>query len=92
MLWEVYVARYGTQSRTAGMNMIGTSDPHDLPMPLDFFVWLLRSGDREIVVDTGFRGERTLTHGRRIQRPVRDALMQLGCDPEATSRQRHISR
>jgi glyoxylase-like metal-dependent hydrolase (beta-lactamase superfamily II) len=82
MLWEVYAARYGAQTRTAGMNMIGTSDPHDLPMPLDFFVWLLRFGDRQIVVDTGFRGEGTLTRGRRILRSVRDALMQLGCDPE----------
>lgn len=82
MLWEVYAARYGTQTRTAGMNMIGTSDPHDPPMTLGFFVWLLRSGDRQIVVDTGFRGERTLTRGRRILRSVRAALTQLGYDPE----------
>ena len=81
MIWEVYAARYGTQTRTAGMNLIGTPDPHDLPMPLDFYVWLLRAGDREIVVDTGFRGEGELTRGRRILRPIGDAMTALGCEP-----------
>lgn len=82
MRWEVFAARYGVQARTVGMNLIGTSDPHDLPMPLDYFVWLLRSGNRQIVVDTGFRGEGTLTCGRKILRPVEETLSHLDCDPK----------
>ena len=81
MLWEVFALRYGTQARTAGMNFIGAADPHDRPMPLDYFVWLLRSAGREIMVDTGFRGEGELTRGRRILRPVGSALEALGTDP-----------
>ena len=39
--------------RRASENFIG-GDPHDRPMPLDYFVWLIRGDGREIVVDTGF--------------------------------------
>ena len=81
MEWEVYALRYGTQARTAGMNMIGSTDPHDLPMPLDFYVWLLRSGQRTILVDTGFRAVGAPERGRRILRQVEDALADLACDP-----------
>ena len=81
MLWEVFALRYGTQTRTERMNFIGASDPHDLPMPLDFFIWLLRSRDREIVVDTGFQGEGELTRGRSILRPVGAALEAFGTKP-----------
>ena len=81
MIWEVYAARYGMQARTVGMNLIGTTDPHDMPMPLDFFVWLLRAGEREIVVDTGFRVVGEPARGRRLLRPVGEALSLLGCEP-----------
>lgn len=83
MEWEVFALRYGVQQRTRGMNFIGAADPHDTPMPLDFYVWLLRRGDEAIVVDTGFKGSGELTRGRRILRPVGEALSQLGCDPAA---------
>lgn len=81
MAWEVYALRYGTQERVRGMNFIGAGDPHDAPMPLDFFVWLLRAGERVIVVDTGFRVVGTPVRGRRILRPVETALATMGCDP-----------
>lgn len=81
MQWEVFALRYGVQQRTQGMNFIGATDPHDVPMPLDFYVWMLRAAERTIVVDTGFRGAGELSRGRRILRPVEEALGALGCDP-----------
>ena len=51
--YEVYAIKYAHHARRASENFIG-GDPHDGPMPLDFFVWLIRGGGREIVVDTGF--------------------------------------
>lgn len=81
MEWEVYALRYGAQERTRGMNLIGAGDPHDAPMPLDFYVWLLSAGERTIVVDTGFRVVGSPERGRRILRPVEVALAGLGCDP-----------
>ena len=51
--YEVYAIKYAHHQRRAGENFIG-GDPHDGPMPLDYFVWLVRDGERELVVDTGF--------------------------------------
>ena len=51
--YEVYAIKYAHHARRASENFIG-GDPHDGPMPLDYFVWLIRGGGREIVVDTGF--------------------------------------
>jgi len=51
--YEVYALKYAHHERRASENFIG-GDPHDGPMPLDYFVWLIRGAGREIVVDTGF--------------------------------------
>ena len=51
--YEVYAIKYAHHARTAKENFIG-GDPHDGPMPMDYFVWLIRGEGREIVVDTGF--------------------------------------
>ncbi len=51
--YEIYAIKYAQHTRRASENFIG-GDPHDGPMPLDFFVWLIRGEGREIVVDTGF--------------------------------------
>ena len=53
-IWQVYAIKYGTHDRMARENFIG-GDPHDnSPMPLDYFVWAVVSGERAIVIDTGF--------------------------------------
>jgi len=87
-LWEVFALRYGWQARQAGDNFVHSPDPHDAAMPLDYFVWLLRSGEREIVVDTGF-GQAVLDKRanpkdpktREITRPVDAALRAMGSEP-----------
>ncbi len=52
-MYEVYAIKYAHHARRASENFIG-GDPHDGPMPLDYFVWLIRGEGREILVDTGF--------------------------------------
>ena len=79
--WEVYAIRYATHARTARENFLQPPDPHDAPMPIDYFVWLLRGGGREIVVDTGFSAETAQARGRRLLRPVADALRGMDVDP-----------
>ena len=51
--YEIYAVKYAHHARRASENFIG-GDPHDGPMPLDYFIWLIRGEGREIVVDTGF--------------------------------------
>ena len=61
--YEVYAIKYAHHARRASENFIG-GDPHDGPMPLDYFVWLIRGAGREIVVDTGFSAPMAAKRGR----------------------------
>jgi glyoxylase-like metal-dependent hydrolase (beta-lactamase superfamily II) len=65
--YEVYAIKYAHHERRASENFIG-GDPHDGPMPLDYFVWLIRGEGREIVVDTGFSAA---TGARRRREHIR---------------------
>jgi glyoxylase-like metal-dependent hydrolase (beta-lactamase superfamily II) len=51
--YEIYAIRYGHHPRKAADNFIG-GDPHDVAMPLDYFVWAIVGKSRTILVDTGF--------------------------------------
>ncbi len=75
--FELYAIRYAHHARRASENFIG-GDPHDGPMPLDYFVWLARSATRQVVVDTGFAAEVAARRGRQITLPVAEGLHRLG--------------
>jgi hypothetical protein len=64
MTYEVYAVKYAHHARRASGNFIG-GDPHDGPMPLDYFVWLVRGHGRELVVDTGFSAAMAAKRGRQ---------------------------
>jgi hypothetical protein len=52
--YEVFALRYAHfADKTQGTNLMFPDD-HAAPMPLDFFVWVIRGNGRTIVVDTGF--------------------------------------
>ena len=77
--YEVYAIKYAHHHRRASENFIG-GDPHDGPMPLDYFVWLIRGGGREVVVDTGFSAAMAMKRGRDHIRCPTEGLRTLGCD------------
>jgi len=54
--YEVYAIRYARRDARRAEHFIG-GDPHDAPMAMDDFVWLIRNAERTIVVDTGFTAE-----------------------------------
>ena len=78
-LYEVYAIKYAHHERRASENFIG-GDPHDGPMPLDYFVWLVRGGGRDIVVDTGFSAAMARKRGREHLRCPTEGLKLLGVD------------
>lgn len=78
-LYEVYAIKYAHHPRRASENFIG-GDPHDGPMPLDYFVWLVRGDGREIVVDTGFSAAMALKRRREHLRCPTEGLRLLGVD------------
>ena len=85
--YEVLALRYAThQNRTARANFIAV-DAHDAPMPLDYFVWVIRGpiaaeSQRTIVVDTGMNAVAASRRpGRVILTSVEDMLGRVGVDP-----------
>ena len=54
--YEIFAIKYATRGARRSEHFIG-GDPHDAPMPMDYFVWLIRNRERLFVVDTGFTQE-----------------------------------
>ena len=77
--YEIYALRYATMSpRTPNMNFLAP-DPHDsAAQDLDYFVWLIRGGGREILVDTGFNAEEASARARKLTLNPVDALERFG--------------
>jgi glyoxylase-like metal-dependent hydrolase (beta-lactamase superfamily II) len=80
--YEVYAIRYGHHARNASANFIG-GDPHDGPMPLDFYVWAIKGPDRTFVLDTGFDPEMGRRRDREYLRCPGDGLRMIGVEPGA---------
>jgi glyoxylase-like metal-dependent hydrolase (beta-lactamase superfamily II) len=77
--YEVYALKYAYNDRRSSENFIG-GDPHDRPMPLDYFVWLIRGNGRDVVVDTGFSAAMAAKRKRDHIRCPTEALRTLQCD------------
>jgi len=46
---EVYAIKYATREARSGEHFYG-GDPHDAPMPMDYFVWAAVSDEHTVVV------------------------------------------
>lgn len=80
--YEVHAVRYGhNPAATAAQNFI-RGDPHDGPMPLDYFVWAIRGNGRTFIVDTGF--DETMSARRRHEflRSPGEGLKMIDIDPD----------
>ena len=77
--YEVYAIRYAMRDAKRTNNFIG-GDPHDAPMPMDYFLWLVRGNGREFVVDTGFGSEVAQKRGRTLLRHPSEGLALMGVD------------
>jgi glyoxylase-like metal-dependent hydrolase (beta-lactamase superfamily II) len=79
--YEVYAIKYAHHDRTASENFIG-GDPHDGPMPLDYYVWAIVGEDRTFIVDTGFGEDAARKRGRQIIHPPAEGLKAIGLEPD----------
>lgn len=78
--YEVYAVKYARLSRRSPDNFIG-GDPHDVDMPLFYYVWVIKGAQRTVVVDTGFDEPVARKRGRQILHPVAEGVRALGVDP-----------
>ena len=62
--YELYAIRYAERDARRSDHFIG-GDPHDGPMPMDYFVWAAVGRERSFVIDTGFTAEVAAARGRR---------------------------
>lgn len=73
--------RYARHERKAQANFTTPVDDHDLPMPLDYFIWAIhRAEGPPVIVDTGFGEASAAARGRIITRPVVEGLRDAGID------------
>ena len=77
---QICAIRYGHLERTSEHNFLG-GDDHAAPMPLDYYVWVVKADGRAIVVDTGFDPVAAARRGRTLTRPVAEGLAAAGVDP-----------
>ncbi len=80
--YEVFAIKYAQREGRRPDHFIG-GDPHDAPMPMDYFVWLVRSLERIVVVDTGFDAAMAAKRKRTLLRAPRDGLQLLGVRADA---------
>lgn len=78
-VYEVYAVKYGHHARRAADNFVG-GDPHDAPMPMDYFTWAVVGQERSFVVDTGFTAEVAAKRKREHLRCPAESLSLVGLD------------
>lgn len=76
---EIYAIKYGDHQRRASENFLG-GDPHDAPMPIDYFTWVIKGPDKLWAVDTGFSAEAGRSRGRNFLRCPSEGLKMLDID------------
>jgi glyoxylase-like metal-dependent hydrolase (beta-lactamase superfamily II) len=79
--YEIYAVKYAHHDRNAPLNFI-EGDEHDLPMPLDYFVWAITNPARTLILDTGFAREMGPKRNRQFIRSPGDGLKMIGIDPD----------
>lgn len=57
-------------------------DPHDAPMPLDYYVWAVIGPDHTFVVDAGFGADEARNRGRQLLRTPAEGLALIGVDAD----------
>lgn len=77
--YSVYAIRYATLQKRASENFIG-GDPHDGPMPMDYFVWAAVSASKTWIIDTGFNAAMAQRRKREFLRCPTEGLKLLGID------------
>jgi glyoxylase-like metal-dependent hydrolase (beta-lactamase superfamily II) len=80
-IYEVFAIKYAMRDAKRTEHFIG-GDPHDAPMPMDYFVWLIRNKDRLFVIDTGFNAEMAARRKRTFLRSPSEGLALLNVQSE----------
>ena len=79
--YEVIALKYATRQGMRASHFVG-GDIHDAPMPMDYYLWVIRGANRLLLVDTGFNQDMADKRHRTLLRRPAQALALLGIQPE----------
>ena len=72
--YEIYCVKYAERPGKRPAHFLG-GDPHDAPMPMDYYVWLVRNAERTVLVDTGFDASMAINGRVLLRKPVEGLAM-----------------
>ena len=78
--FEVFAIKYGERLGTRG-SIFMKGDPHDSPMAMDYYIWVIRNDEKTIVVDCGFDKKEGENRGRPYLRSPTEGLGLIWIDP-----------
>lgn len=81
--YEVLALRYATLQARSRSENFSFPDDHAAPMPLDFFIWVIRGNGRVVVVDTGFGSGDAQSRQRDLILPPDRLLARVDVDAAA---------
>lgn len=80
--YKIFAIRYATRDARRAEHFVG-GDPHDAPMPMDYFTWAVVGPERTFLVDTGFTAEIAARRKREFLRCPIESLKSIGVEPDA---------
>jgi len=80
--YKIFAIRYATREARRADHFVG-GDPHDVPMPMDYFTWVVVGPERAFLVDTGFTAEVASRRKREFLRCPIESLKLIGVEPDA---------
>src|ERR1700730_16821768 len=80
--YKIFAIKYATRDAQRSDHFIG-GDPHDGPMPMDYFTGACFGRDRVFWVDTGFGEEVGTRRGRKFLRCPIDSMKLVDIDPDS---------
>lgn len=83
MHWTIYAVKYAERNTRTRAESFLNDDHPALPHGMDYFVWVLDNGARQILVDTGYDSKEARRRERPILRDPSDALSALGLRADA---------
>src|SRR5215210_6323845 len=75
--YQVIALKYATRDGRRPDHFVG-GDPHDVPMPMDYYLWVVRDAQRTVLVDTGFNLDMAVKRHRILLRTPAHALSLIG--------------
>lgn len=77
--YSLYALRYATRDGKRRDHFLG-GDPHEGPMPMDYYIWLAVADGRAVVIDVGFTEEVAQKRRRTFLRSPIEALRLMKVD------------